>query len=54
MSISSSAVLVELNISVWGATKLDKDATNIVISDNMAGKNSAQVRKNLLAGTSLR
>jgi hypothetical protein len=54
MSIASSAVLVELNISVWGATKLDKGATDIVIANNSAGKNSAQVRKNLLAGTTLR
>jgi hypothetical protein len=54
MSIASSAVLVELNISVWPANKLDKSATEAVIADNSAGKNSAQVRKNLLAGTSLR
>ena len=54
MSIASSAVLVELNISVWPANKLDKSATDAVIADNSAGKHSAQVRKNLLAGTSLR
>lgn len=54
MSIASSAILVELNISVWPANKLDKSATEAVIADNSAGKNSAQVRKNLLAGTSLR
>ena len=54
MSIASSAVLVELNISVWPANKLDKGATEAVIADNSAGKNSAQVRKNLLAGSSLR
>jgi hypothetical protein len=54
MSIASSAVLVELNISVWPANKLDKSATEAVIADNSAGKNSAQVRKNLLAGSSLR
>jgi hypothetical protein len=54
MSIASSAVLVELNISVWPANKIDRSATDAVIADNSAGKNSAQVRKNLLAGTSLR
>lgn len=54
MSISSSAVLVELNISVWTAAKLDKGATQAVISNNGAGSESGAFRKNLLAGTSLR
>ena len=54
MGIASSAVLVELNISVWTANKLDREATDSVISSNSAGKNSAQVRKNLMAGSSLR
>ena len=54
MSIASSAVLVELNISVWTAAKLDKSATNEVISNSNAGSGSGAFRKNLLAGTSLR
>jgi len=54
MSISSSAVLVELNISVWTANKLDKGATEAVLSTNSASKDSAQVRKNLMAGTDKR
>jgi hypothetical protein len=54
MSIASSAVLVELNISVWTAAKLDKGATQAVISNNNAGSQSGAFRKNLLAGTSLR
>ena len=54
MSISSSAVLVELNISVWTANKLDKGATDIVLANNSASKDSAQVRKNLMAGTDKR
>lgn len=54
MSISSSAVLVELNISVWTANKLDKNATEAVLSNNSASKDSAQVRKNLMAGTDKR
>jgi len=54
MSISSSSVLVELNISVWTANKLDKDATNKLTADNRADANAVQVRKNLMAGTSLR
>jgi len=54
MSITSSAVLVELNISVWTANKLDKGATETVLASNSASKGSAEVRKNLLAGTSKR
>jgi hypothetical protein len=54
MSITSSAVLVEMNISVWTANKLDKSATEKVVSDNAAVQNAAQVRKNLMAGTTMR
>ena len=54
MSISSSAVLTELNISVWTANKLDKGATEAVLSSNNAVSGSAQVRKNLMAGTDKR
>jgi hypothetical protein len=54
MRISSSAVLVELNISVWTANKLDKGATDIVLASNSASSGSAQVRKNLMAGTDKR
>ena len=54
MSITSSSVLVEMNISVWTANKIDKGATDKVVSDNLAVQNAAQVRKNLMAGTSMR
>jgi hypothetical protein len=54
MSITATSVLVEMNISVWTANKLDKDATTKVTTDNYAVQNAAQVRKNLMAGTSLR
>ena len=54
MSISSSAVLVELNISVWTANKLDKGATDAVLASASASRDSAQVRKNLMAGTDKR
>lgn len=54
MSITSSAVLIEMNISVWTANKLDKDATNKVVTDAAAVANAAQVRKNLMAGTTMR
>ena len=54
MGLTASAILVEVNISVWPANKLDKGATEKLINDNSAVQNSAQVRKNLMAGTSLR
>jgi hypothetical protein len=54
MSITSSSVMVEMNISVWTANKIDRGATDKVVSDNLAVQNAAQVRKNLMAGTSMR
>lgn len=55
MTISASAVLVELNISVWTANKLDKSATDtVILANNALVTDAAQVRKNLMAGTSLR
>lgn len=54
MSITSSAVLAELNISVWPAKKLDRGATASITSNANAVGDAAQVKKNLFAGTSLR
>jgi hypothetical protein len=55
MSISSSSILVELNISVWTANKLDKRITNDVLVSNGATKADAgQFRKNLMSGSTLR
>lgn len=54
MSITSSAVLVEMNISVWTANKLDKSATEKVVNDNNATQDSGKFHKNLMAGTTLR
>jgi hypothetical protein len=54
MSITSSSMLVELNISVWTANKLDRGATDDVNRLNNAEKNAARVNKNLMAGTSQR
>ena len=51
MSITSSSVLVEMNISVWTANKIDKVATDNVNNDNHAVKDAAKVRKDLMAGT---
>ena len=54
MSISSSALLVELNISVWPASKLDREVTDKVNTDASAVRGASQTKKNLFAGTSLR
>ena len=54
MSISASAVLVELNISVWPASKIDREATEKTNTDAGAVTGAAQTKKNLFAGTSLR
>ena len=54
MSITASAVLCEMNISVWTANKLDKGETEKVTVGASAVKDAAQVRKNLMAGTSMR
>lgn len=54
MSISSSAMLVELNISVWTANKIDKDASRKVADDNHAAADAGHFRKNLMAGSHLR
>lgn len=55
MSISSSSILVELNISVWTANKLDRRATDSILMANGATHADAgQFRKNLMSGTTLR
>lgn len=54
MSITSSSVLVEMNISVWTANKLDRDTTSKVTTDNHATADAGQFRKNLMAGTTAR
>lgn len=54
MSISASAVLVELNISVWPASKIDREMTEQVNTGASATRDASQTKKNLFAGTSLR
>jgi hypothetical protein len=54
MSISSSAVLVSLNISVWPAAKLDREVTDQVNANANASINAGKFMKDLFAGTSLR
>lgn len=54
MSISSSAVLASLNISVWPASKLDREVTDQVNTSANANANAGKFMKDLFAGTSLR
>lgn len=50
-NIDSCALLVEFNASQWTARKLDKSATDeIVTTKNAQEKSAARVNKNLLAG----
>jgi hypothetical protein len=54
MTISSSSMLVELNISCWTGQRVDKTVTRQVTDDNSATTDAGQFRKNLMAGSSLR
>lgn len=49
-SLSSSAMLVELNISLWTARKLDKKVSNDVDISNSTRTKAGNYHKNLLAG----
>ena len=51
ISIGSSAMLVELNISTWTARKLDKKVSAEVDVAKGAKTSAVNVNKNLLAGT---
>ena len=48
-TLQSSAMLVELGISVWTARKLDKRASDDITTQNHADKGMANVNKRLLA-----
>lgn len=54
MTISNSAMLIELNISVWTAQRVDRKTSDKVTSDAKATADAGLFRKNLLAGTSAR
>lgn len=54
MSISNSALLVELNIGVWTAAIQDRARTDDITYSNAAVKSAAKVTKNLMAGTGAR
>jgi hypothetical protein len=47
-TISSSALFVELTISVWTARRLDKTASRAVTANNNAASGVANVNKKLL------
>ena len=49
-SISSSAMLVQLNVSTWTARKKDKEVSKKVARDNGASDRAGNYNKNLLAG----
>lgn len=51
MSITASAVLVELNISVWTARKLDKKVSEEINVAKNTTTNAGNYNKNLLAGS---
>jgi len=51
MSISSSALLLQLNISTWTGNKLDKNHTEKLIARTGAQTKAARVYKDLMAGT---
>lgn len=54
VSLSSSALLVSLNISVWPANVLDRTVTDSVTSAAHANADAGRFMKNLFAGTNLR
>lgn len=52
MSIANSAVLVRLNISVWGASKRNKDLENEVAANKNADPRAMRMYDNLMVGSS--
>jgi hypothetical protein len=53
MGIASSAVLVELNVSNWGASKIDRNVSDTVNANHNASPDASKVYKNLVAGSSV-
>ena len=53
-SLAERTLLVSLNISVWGATKKDRDATNEVIDANQATQEAGYFIKKLLPTEAMR
>ncbi len=53
MGISNSAVLIELNVSNWGASKVDRSVADTVNANHNAIADASKVYKNLTAGSNL-
>jgi hypothetical protein len=53
MGISSTAVLVQLNISTWGTERLDRGQSDRINAINNADSKAGKVHKDLMCGTSL-
>lgn len=53
MGISSTAVLVQLNISTWGTERLDRGQSERINHINNADSKAGKVHKDLMCGTSL-
>ena len=51
-SIASSSVLIDLNISVWTARKLDKSVSKEIDIDKNTTTKAGNYNKHLLAGAS--
>ena len=51
MSIADSAVLVRLNISVWGASKRNKDLENEIAVRKNADPKAMRMYDNLMVGS---
>lgn len=54
ITLASSAMLVDHHISVWTASRLDRSVTDELLVSKNAGAGAAQVKKNLMAGTTQR
>ena len=53
IGIATSSMLIDLNISVWTAKKLDKSVSQEVDESKEAKFRAGNYNKNLLAGTAL-
>jgi len=51
MSLTSTAILVELNISSWSGRKLDRKVSQEVNQSKSANRDASRVNKNLFAGS---
>lgn len=51
MTTTLPSILVELNISVWTANKVDRRVTDKATEDAQASSDAGQFKKNLMAGT---